>query len=49
MGSAYYIDTGTTRHSLQLHWSVIVIGCVALVGVAMLLIPVRKDPADPDV
>jgi hypothetical protein len=42
MGSAYFVDTGVTRTSVQPHWPLIIPGLTFFLGVLLLAMPRRR-------
>jgi hypothetical protein len=42
IGNAYFVDTGVTRTSLQLHWPLIIPALPFLIGVLLILAPRRQ-------
>ena len=42
MGSAYFIETHTTSRSIHFHWSLSIVACVFLFGVALVVFSRRE-------
>lgn len=42
MGSAYFVDTGVTRTSVQPHWPIIIPVLTLLLGILLLVMPRRR-------
>jgi hypothetical protein len=42
IGSAYFVDTGVTRTSVQPHWPLLIPGLTLLLGVLLLAMPRRR-------
>ena len=48
MGSAYFIETHSTSHSVHFHWSLSIIACVFLFGVALIVFSRREKASYTD-
>ncbi len=43
--SAYFLDTGTTKTSVHLHWPLAAVAALFVIGVALVLFPRRDNVA----
>ena len=43
MGSAYFVETRTTTHSVHFHWSLTIMACIFLSGLALTVFPSREN------
>ncbi len=43
--SAYFVDTGATRNSLQFHWPLVFPASFSILGLVLILCPRRAVPS----
>ena len=43
--SAYFLDTGATKSSVNLHWPLAAVAALFFIGVALVFFPRRDNPA----